>query len=142
MRTEVLVMNNYVMIFDLMGVLFQEATLAPIDTAVSIAQKGHAKNYPLYILSNADLATLSFLRAQYPTIYALFDDIIVPAYAGYKKPDRTMFLYLLHKHALDPNVCIFIDDSQRNIEAAESLGIRSFLYQEDIVQTLQRLHII
>jgi HAD superfamily hydrolase (TIGR01509 family) len=71
---------------------------------------------------------------------------IVPSYLLRSlKPEKDFYVKLLSRIHARPEECIFIDDTKRNIEAAELLGIRSILFtntkqlESDLVQ-LQILH--
>jgi putative hydrolase of the HAD superfamily len=46
------------------------------------------------------------------------------------KPDAAIYNLLLEKYGLDPKECVFLDDSQRNVEAAEKLGMRGILVDD------------
>ena len=47
------------------------------------------------------------------------------------KPEPEIYHHLLEKIALPPEQCVFIDDSERNIEAARQLGIKSVHFKND-----------
>ena len=40
--------------------------------------------------------------------------------------------YLLKKHNLKAEECIFIDDSQKNIDGAKSAGIEGYLFDGNV----------
>lgn len=50
---------------------------------------------------------------------------------GLEKPDPEIFKKLLALENLEPSQVIFIDDSERNIQPAQSLGINSILFRDD-----------
>lgn len=43
-----------------------------------------------------------------------------------KKPDPAMFHSVLTKEGVRPEKCILIDDKEKNVSAARSMGIRFF----------------
>lgn len=45
------------------------------------------------------------------------------------KPDPAIFLTMFHEFEIDPEHAVFIDDSPRNIDAAEKLGLHTVLYK-------------
>jgi putative hydrolase of the HAD superfamily len=58
----------------------------------------------------------------------LFHTIFRSYIEGYRKPDHEAYKNLLQKIGAKPEECVFIDDSEKNIQAGESLGIRGLLY--------------
>jgi len=60
---------------------------------------------------------------------AIFDEIIVSSREGIIKPDPRIFHIALDKLGVRPEEAVFIDDRQKNVDAAQQLGIKSFLYQ-------------
>lgn len=84
------------------------------------------KDYKLYILSNAPLTFSTFKQKVEAVNY--FDHIIVSAFIKKAKPDPEFFYHVLETYNLDPKECFFIDDLFKNVDAALSLGIDSYLY--------------
>ena len=50
---------------------------------------------------------------------------------GVCKPDEEFFKKILHEEGLQPSEVVFVDDSVKNISAAEKLGIRGVLVAPD-----------
>jgi HAD superfamily hydrolase (TIGR01509 family) len=46
------------------------------------------------------------------------------------KPEREIFEYLLSRYGLLPTDTVFVDDSQPNIDAAKSLGLRTVWFRD------------
>lgn len=88
---------------------------------------------PLYrtaILSNADIS----LRARIERdlgLHDLFDAIICSAEAGVAKPDLAIYRFAADRLALPTDACLFVDDYEPNIKAAEEAGMRALLYRVD-----------
>lgn len=47
-----------------------------------------------------------------------------------KKPDPKMFRVMLEKLNLEPEECVFIDDSPQNIKAAVDIGMKTLLFKD------------
>lgn len=58
----------------------------------------------------------------------LFDEVIISSEHKVKKPNPDFFQILLDKINLKSSEVIFIDDSQENVDAGNSLGIKSLLF--------------
>jgi putative hydrolase of the HAD superfamily len=54
----------------------------------------------------------------------LFDAVVISSEVGMRKPDERIFRHALELLGTDPAECVFIDDIEHNIRAAERLGIR------------------
>jgi putative hydrolase of the HAD superfamily len=83
--------------------------------------------YRTQVLSNAD-ATLPE-RMRLLGVYDLFDDVVVSARVGIAKPDRRIYELAAARLGLGPDACVFIDDSERNIEAAREAGMHAVLFR-------------
>ena len=90
--------------------------------------------FGLYILSNCGR---HFRQFQYriPGIEH-FDGILVSAEEGMIKPAREIYERLLEKFGLAADECIFIDDLQANINAAEAVGIHGYCFADGDVKRL------
>jgi len=58
----------------------------------------------------------------------LFDDIVISSKIGLLKPDIRIYQYFIRQAGLLPQQILFIDDSQKNVAAAESLGMMAIRY--------------
>ncbi|MBI2544595.1 MAG: HAD-IA family hydrolase, partial [Candidatus Rokubacteria bacterium] len=61
----------------------------------------------------------------------LFDAIICSAEAGMAKPDLAIYRLAADLLALPTDACLFVDDYEPNIKAAEEAGMRALLYRVD-----------
>jgi len=60
----------------------------------------------------------------------IFDGSFSSANLGYKKPDLKFFEIILNELGAQPGEVLFFDDEQVNIDAANEIGIKSFLYTD------------
>ena len=89
------------------------------------------KGYKLYIISNM---TRHFIaRKDLFPILKLFDGIVYSAPVKMLKPRPEIYRYLIDKYSLNPSECIFIDDLMENLETAEKLGMKTFLYNDNLM---------
>ena len=77
-------------------------------------EQGHC----VYILSNWDAESFTFLQDLYPEFFGLFSGIIISGDCHLLKPDPAIYTYAIKKFELDPRDCIFIDNQEENILAA------------------------
>jgi epoxide hydrolase-like predicted phosphatase len=71
----------------------------------------------------------------------LFDDVVISAEVGMRKPEERIFALAAQRLGLPPAECLFIDDIERNIAAARALGFVAVLHREPALtrQELTRL---
>lgn len=120
------------LIRDFVTLLTDEKTKVSIWTpnyvVIGMIKQMQENGIDYYILSNLDLSSYEYLSKRYQDIFSLFTDAVISAQVGMIKPDQLMYTYLIEKHALKPASCLFIDDQQENINAAQDLGINGILY--------------
>ena len=87
--------------------------------------------YQTAIISNATLALRQTLTEIYP-IESAFDLIICSAEEKIMKPNLEIYRRTLKKLGIEPRQSIFIDDSEVNIQAAQSLGMSAILYRSGL----------
>ncbi len=86
------------------------------------------KKYKTAILSNASQDFFSPLLKQ-AGIEKFFDEIVVSSTIGIVKPNPKIFEYVVQKLGVEARQCVFIDDIQRYLLGAESLGMKTIRYQ-------------
>ena len=67
-------------------------------------------------------------------ILKAIDGCVFSAVCGLTKPDTKIFDYICNKYGLLPEETVFIDDNEANVKSAESVGIRSFLFQKNAAE--------
>jgi putative hydrolase of the HAD superfamily len=89
--------------------------------------KSSRPQYKTSILSNADL-TLEQRMAE-AKLDRLFDDIISSAVVGLAKPDERIYRLAAERLQLQPEECVFIDDLDRNVDAARAVGMSAIHFR-------------
>ena len=79
-------------------------------------------SYKTAVLSNAD-NTLRQRLTDAGRIIDLFDEIVVSADVGMAKPDPRIYALASARLGLTPDECVFVDDLDRNVEAARETGM-------------------
>jgi len=86
--------------------------------------------YRLVLLSNTDQMRFSFITKKLPQIL-LFDAYVLSFEVGYMKPESEIYHIALEKAGATAGECLFIDDRQENIEAAQRMGINCIHFQAE-----------
>lgn len=103
--------------------------MTPLDGAKDFLQRVKEKGYKIFILSNASEDFYNYFPKYYDL--ELFDGVVVSADIHVIKPDKEIYLYLLRKYGLKPEECLFTDDREDNVQGAESVGIKGFLFRNN-----------
>jgi putative hydrolase of the HAD superfamily len=84
--------------------------------------------YRVGILSNNDL-TLRSRLADGLGIIDLFDDVVCSAEVGCAKPGGEIYRLAAERIGVPPAGCVFVDDSEANVRAAEAAGMQGVYYR-------------
>ena len=81
-----------------------------------------------YCLSNISPELFHHLSSQHD-LFELFDGIVTSGVENVGKPDKRIFEVLFERFQLDPEDCLFIDDSAANTKTATELGVTSITFK-------------
>ncbi len=86
------------------------------------------------------LLSNSWGMADYPRhlFPGMFDVVVISGEVGMRKPEERIFRHATGLLGLDPGECVFVDDIQVNVTAAEAVGMTAILHT-DPAATLTRL---
>jgi 2-haloacid dehalogenase len=101
---------------------FAEMIPGPIEGSLEILTGLHARNTPLYFLSNHSAETWRHSLGRFP-FYLWFAGGIVSGEHGVLKPDLAIYRLLLDRYGIDPHRAVFIDDVALNAKGAQAVGI-------------------
>jgi len=90
-----------------------------------LALKGR---WRLGLLSNTDILHFNYIVSKFPILSA-FDKWILSYEVGFKKPDVRIFQKALEWASVKPEKVLFIDDIERYVEVAESLGMQGIHFR-------------
>lgn len=93
-----------------------------IDGSIQILKELKEK-YKIYGLTNWSAETFPIVYQKYD-FFKLFDGIVVSGTEKMIKPDQQFFQLLLDRYDLKAEECLFIDDNEKNIQAALDLGFK------------------
>lgn len=91
------------------------------------------KGIKIFILSNNFKERADFY-GHYPWMHDIVDKVYFSWQTGFVKPDVRAWKLVLSENNLNASDCIYFDDQKKNLDAAESIGIKSFLFinEEDL----------
>jgi HAD superfamily hydrolase (TIGR01549 family) len=91
-----------------------------------IKKLSEENKFQLILLSNTNEAHIDWIKQRIPffeEFKSCFDAFYLSHEINLRKPNSDIFQYVLEKHQLKPEECLFIDDTPENIETAKNLGI-------------------
>jgi putative hydrolase of the HAD superfamily len=83
----------------------------------------------LYCLSNMPVEHYDYLRHKY-NFWDKFEGIVISGCVYLVKPEAEIYQYLLSEFRLEPEKCVFLDDSPKNIIAAQEQGIHGIVFRD------------
>src|SRR3989344_500849 len=87
------------------------------------------RKYALYSLSNIDEEC--YKETKRKGIYKVFKKNYRSYLTGIEKPDKKAFLMVLKEEELNPEQTIFVDDKQKNLDAAKKLGMKTVIFKNN-----------
>jgi putative hydrolase of the HAD superfamily len=101
----------------------------PIEANIALVRALRPR-FRCSVLSNADLSLRRRLEREL-ALHDLFDDIVVSAEVGMAKPRPEVFRLAAERLRLPPEACVFVDDWDKNVEAARAVGMQAVLHRVD-----------
>jgi 2-haloacid dehalogenase/putative hydrolase of the HAD superfamily len=101
----------------------------PIAETEAAIEALHARGVALAGLTNMPSSTRDGTLAMSPAFQRL-STIVVSGDVGLSKPDPRIFALTAERAGLPPEDLLFVDDSQRNVDAAIACGFDAHLFDE------------
>ena len=103
-------------------------SLVVFPETVELLHRLKRKGYPLYCLSNMHFASIEYLEKT-QTFWDVFDGAVISCRLKLCKPDAGIYEHLLRTYGLEAKDTLFIDDVQKNLDAAAKLGIKTLRFE-------------
>lgn len=103
-------------------------SLVVFPDTVELLHRLKRKEYPLYCLSNMHFASIEYLEKTH-TFWEVFRGRVISCRLNLCKPEPAIYEHLLRTFGLEAKDTIFIDDVQKNLDAAAQLGIRTLRFE-------------
>lgn len=116
---------------DLIALYFdrwEEMLNGEIEGTVDILRKLKGK-YNLYGLTNWSAETIGIAFDKYDFFKEFEGKIVISGVEKVAKPDPKIYQILFERYAISPNESLFIDDNQKNIDTAKTLGLNTILFE-------------
>ena len=100
-----------------------------IEGTVAIVEELRRAGFAVYALSNFSAETFPIACERAP-LRDWFDGIVISGEEGVTKPDTRIFEVVCERFGLDPAATLFVDDSQRNVDAAAAFGFVALRFDD------------
>jgi glucose-1-phosphatase len=95
----------------------------PLDSNVRVLPGLKKQGFRLYYLSNFPGDIFEEVKNGY-FFFKYFDGGLISAEAKSSKPEEGIYRNLMERYSLNANECLFIDDIEKNVVTAQSLGMK------------------
>ncbi|WP_114238363.1 HAD family hydrolase [Dyella sp. C9] len=119
---------DYAPLIDAYHLRWVETLGGAMEETVALLEALKARGVRLLALTNWSQETFPIARQLYPFLQ-WFEGIVVSGEEQLIKPDPRIYRRLLERHAVDPATALYIDDSARNVAAAEALGMHGWWFR-------------
>jgi haloacid dehalogenase superfamily, subfamily IA, variant 3 with third motif having DD or ED len=101
--------------------------LTPIPKTIKLLPKIKKFGHKLYYLSNYHKELSRYIQDKY-SFLKLFEGGVFSCDVHMLKPSTQIYKYILDKYKLDAKDCVFFDDIEENVAAAEKSGMMGVLF--------------
>ena len=98
------------------------------EGTLDIVRQLYVAKFPLFILSNWATDTWVLVEKDMEFL-SYFRDRIISGQVGVAKPEKAIFEMAQKRFQVDPKTTLFIDDGQKNIDAAIAAGFEAVLFE-------------
>ena len=122
--------------------LFDKPNVEEVNLDLVKLIKKLKKKFKTGLLTNNFPGNIEYYRSAFEN-YSIFDVAISSHEVGMVKPDPLIFKLMAEKIGCKLSECIFVDDWDKNIDAANKLGMKGILFtdNESLFEELKRLKI-
>ena len=86
------------------------------------------QGFKIFFLSNNFKERTTYYRKNFPELFKTVDKYYFSWETGYIKPDTKAWLNILKEHSLEPQDCLYFDDSEKNVTIAKNIGIHTLVF--------------
>lgn len=117
--------------------LYYNDTVKEFDYSAGLISRLKENGYKVYLLSNYGGRNYRYAKEHFSFI-KLADGEVISYEVGSVKPEPEIYEALINRYELNPQEAVFLDDMKVNIEAAETHGLHTILF-ENLNQALEAL---
>jgi HAD superfamily hydrolase (TIGR01509 family) len=118
-------------IFDMYGVVVKRNFFIAErenDDVVAVVKELKERGMRLFLLSNIFIWDSAHFLNKFPSL-RLFEKCYFSSDTGTAKPSPAAYQKVLEENSLNPEDCVFFDDTRANVEGAKALGIEAHVFE-------------
>jgi len=108
---------------------WEETLVGAMDDSVALLAQLRERGVRLLALTNWSQETFPIARQRFAFLQ-WFEGIVVSGEEKLIKPDPRIYQRLLERYGVEPSTALYIDDSARNVAAAEALGMQGWWFRD------------
>ena len=112
----------------LWGERFGETIRGPLPGMEALVAELDARGVPLFAITNFSAEFWAPFRLREAAMFDRFRGIVVSGEERLVKPDPAIFTLALDRFGLSASQALFVDDSAKNVAAAEAVGMAGHLF--------------
>jgi 2-haloacid dehalogenase len=105
---------------------WDETVAGEIAGSVALLHEVKAR-LPVYAITNYSREKYARSLQRFAFL-SVFDGVVVSAHERLLKPDPAIYRLFLERYGRSAETCLFIDDSQRNVDGARSTGMQAIRF--------------
>ena len=114
-------------LFDAFDKRFQEVVTGEVPGMRQLLDELRRSGYRLYGLSNWSSKVYATMR-NYSEIVSLLHGRVLSCEEHLLKPEPEIYRRALHRWGLNADECVFVDDTQANIDGCQAVGIKGIRF--------------
>jgi len=108
--------------------LYARTVPALIDGTWALLDRLRTAGFQIHAITNWSAETWPVGVATHPRLGTAFGVTVVSGAEGVVKPDPRIYALLCKRAGLEPQDCLFIDDSPKNVDGARAAGMQAELF--------------
>jgi putative hydrolase of the HAD superfamily len=104
--------------------------LHPNPPMIELMRELKGAGYRMAMLTNNVREWEPLWRSMLP-VDEIFDTVVDSGFVGFRKPESRIYALTLQRLGLSAERCLFVDDTQVNVEGAERAGIAAIHFREN-----------
>ncbi len=101
-----------------------------IEANVALLKDLKEKGVPLYAITNFSTEKFEEAKRIFPFLADSFIDTVISGDEKLLKPDAKIYNILFERNGLNPSELVFIDDTLKNVDAAQDIGMKALHFSE------------
>lgn len=109
---------------------WEEMLGGAVEANVALLKDLKEKGVPLYAITNFSVEKFEEAKRIFPFLADSFIDTVISGEENLLKPDVAIYNILFERNGLNPSDLVFIDDTPKNVVAAQDIGMKALHFSQ------------